>query len=100
MEISVWGLILQVKLDKLVKPNKAVADYRTEITGITAADLDGITCLLADIQVLCVCFSMIQGTILLHSSESFWCMLQKSMKKLLSNGTILVGHSLNNDLKG
>lgn len=26
--------------------------------------------------------------------------LQKSMKKLLSHGTILVGHSLNNDLQG
>ncbi|KAF3439007.1 hypothetical protein FNV43_RR17282 [Rhamnella rubrinervis] len=64
---------LQVKLDALVKPNKAVADYRTEITGITAADLDGVTCTLADIQ--------------------------KSLMKLLSNGTILVGHSLNNDLK-
>lgn len=26
--------------------------------------------------------------------------LQKSMKKLLSHGTILVGHGLNNDLHG
>ncbi|KAK9288003.1 hypothetical protein L1049_016448 [Liquidambar formosana] len=64
---------LQVKLDELVNPNKVVVDYRTEITGITAKDLEGITCSLADIQ--------------------------KSMKKLLSHGTILVGHSLNNDLQ-
>lgn len=26
--------------------------------------------------------------------------LQKSLKKLLSHGTILVGHGLNNDLQG
>ncbi|GAV63999.1 RNase_T domain-containing protein [Cephalotus follicularis] len=64
---------LQVKLDKLVNPNKKVADYRTEITGVTARDLDGVTFSLRDIQ--------------------------QSMKKLLSPGTILVGHSLNNDLQ-
>ncbi|XP_027153163.1 small RNA degrading nuclease 3-like isoform X4 [Coffea eugenioides] len=64
---------LQVKLNEFVKPSKAVVDYRTEITGIAAKDLDGATCSLSDIQ--------------------------KSMKKLLSHGTILVGHSLNNDLR-
>ncbi|KAL5556933.1 hypothetical protein UlMin_039169 [Ulmus minor] len=64
---------LQVKLDKIVNPNKEVADYRTEITGMTATDFDGVTCSLADIQ--------------------------KSMKKLLSKGYILVGHSLSNDLQ-
>ncbi|KAF6174776.1 hypothetical protein GIB67_031300 [Kingdonia uniflora] len=64
---------LEVKLNELVKPNKAIADYRTEITGITADDLEKATCSLADIQ--------------------------KSMRRLLSHGTILVGHSLNNDLE-
>ncbi|KAK8606871.1 hypothetical protein V6N13_052624 [Hibiscus sabdariffa] len=64
---------LQVKIYELVKPNKAVADYRTEITGVAAGDLDGVTCSVADIQ--------------------------KSMKKLLSGGNILVGHSLHNDLQ-
>ncbi|PRQ48058.1 putative exoribonuclease II [Rosa chinensis] len=64
---------LEVKLDELVNPNKKVADYRTVITGMSAADLAGVTCTLADIQ--------------------------KSFKKLLSDGTILVGHSLNNDLQ-
>ncbi|XP_058080175.1 small RNA degrading nuclease 1-like isoform X3 [Magnolia sinica] len=64
---------LVVKLDKLVNPNKAVADYRTEITGISAKDLEGVTSSLIDIQ--------------------------KSLKKLLSHGTILVGHSLHNDLQ-
>ncbi|KAE8701193.1 Small RNA degrading nuclease 3 [Hibiscus syriacus] len=64
---------LQVKIDEHVKPTKAVADYRSEITGVTAGDLNGVTCSVADIQ--------------------------KSMMKLLSGGTILVGHSLHNDLQ-
>ncbi|GAB4849014.1 hypothetical protein Ancab_003826 [Ancistrocladus abbreviatus] len=64
---------LQVKLHEFVNPNKAVADYRTSITGVSAKDLDEAACSLVDIQ--------------------------KSMKKLLSHGTILVGHSLSNDLK-
>ncbi|PNY08046.1 small RNA degrading nuclease 3-like protein [Trifolium pratense] len=63
----------QVKLHKLVKPEKAIVDYKTEITGVSSEDLKTVTCSLADIQ--------------------------KSMKKLLSNGTILVGHSLHNDLR-
>lgn len=64
---------LEVKLHKVVNPNKAIADYRTEITGISAKDLDGVTYTLKDVQ--------------------------KPLKKLLSRGTILVGHSLNNDLQ-
>ncbi|CAA0840993.1 Small RNA degrading nuclease 3 [Striga hermonthica] len=64
---------LQVKLDKVVNPNKAIADYRTDITGISAKDLDEVTHSLKDVQ--------------------------KSVKKLLRHGTILVGHSANNDLQ-
>lgn len=64
---------LEVKMDELVNPEKAVTDYRSEITGVSAEDLVGVTCSLAEIQ--------------------------KRMKKLLSHGTILVGHSLNNDLE-
>lgn len=41
----------QVKLDEKVNPCKPVADYRTEITGVAAEDLDGVSCSLADIQV-------------------------------------------------
>ncbi|KAE9614285.1 putative exoribonuclease II [Lupinus albus] len=63
---------LEVKLNELVNPNKAVADYRTEITGVSSKDLEAVTCTLANIQ--------------------------KSMKRLLYNGAILVGHSLHNDL--
>ncbi|KAA8547150.1 hypothetical protein F0562_003584 [Nyssa sinensis] len=73
VKVCVVDRNLQVKLNELVNPNKAVVDYRTEITGLTAKDLDGVTCSVVDIQ--------------------------KSMKKLLSHGTILVGHSLNNDLQ-
>ncbi|PKI31912.1 small RNA degrading nuclease 3-like isoform X2 [Punica granatum] len=64
---------LQVKLNELVKPDRTIADYRSEITGVTASDLDGVNCSLADVQ--------------------------NSLKKILSHGTILVGHGLNNDLK-
>lgn len=49
-----WVLIclFQIKLNEHVNPNKAVADYRTEITGLTAKDLDGVTCSLVDVQVI------------------------------------------------
>lgn len=47
--------VLQVKLNEFIKPNKAVADYRTAITGIAAKDLDGATCSLSDIQVYFAC---------------------------------------------
>ncbi|KAE7999650.1 hypothetical protein FH972_004056 [Carpinus fangiana] len=73
VRVCVVDCNLQVKLDEHVNPNKAVVDYRTDITGVSATDLEGVSCSLADVQ--------------------------KSMKKLLSNGTILVGHSLNNDLR-
>ncbi|XP_058725360.1 small RNA degrading nuclease 1-like [Vicia villosa] len=63
---------LEVKLHELVKPEKAITDYRTEITGVSSKDLETVTRSLADIQ--------------------------KSLKKLLYSGAILVGHSLNNDL--
>ncbi|MCL7051684.1 hypothetical protein MKW94_014019 [Papaver nudicaule] len=73
VKVCVVDEYLEVKLDKLVNPYKPVEDYKTEFTGITAKDLEGVTCSLADIQ--------------------------KSMKKLLSHGTILIGHSLHCDLK-
>ncbi|KAL6551751.1 hypothetical protein OROGR_007905 [Orobanche gracilis] len=64
---------LQVMLDEVVNPNKAIADYRTEITGISAKHLAGVTHSLNDVQIF--------------------------LKKLLSRGTILIGHSVNNDLQ-
>lgn len=49
---------LQVKIDELVKPRKSIKDYRTEITGISPGDLDGVTCSLDDIQVFYNLFLM------------------------------------------
>ncbi|KAK3143531.1 hypothetical protein QOZ80_4AG0301460 [Eleusine coracana subsp. coracana] len=63
---------LEVKLDMLIKPCKAIADYRTHITAVSKEDLDGVTTSLADVQ--------------------------KSLKKMLSKGYILIGHSLYRDL--
>ncbi|XP_057424902.1 small RNA degrading nuclease 3-like isoform X1 [Lotus japonicus] len=73
VEVCVVDHNLKVKLHKRVKPDKAIVDYRTEVTGVSSRDLETVTCTLADIQ--------------------------KKMKRLLSNGTILVGHSLDNDLR-
>jgi len=53
-------LVSQVKLNEMVNPYRPVADYRTEITGISAADLDGVSCSLADVQVLCQFFGVLK----------------------------------------
>ena len=36
---------MQVKVDELVNPNKVIADYRTDITGVSERDLEGVTCI-------------------------------------------------------
>ncbi|WZZ04543.1 hypothetical protein YC2023_090464 [Brassica napus] len=64
---------LKVVLDKFVKPSLPVIDYKTEITGVTAEDLEKATLSVADIQ--------------------------KKLRRFLSKGTILVGHGLHNDLQ-
>ncbi|ONM12902.1 small RNA degrading nuclease 1 [Zea mays] len=63
---------LKAKLDILVNPSKTVADYRTHITGVSKKDLEGVTSSLVDVQ--------------------------KSLKRMLSKGNILIGHSLHRDL--
>ncbi|CAJ1964491.1 unnamed protein product [Sphenostylis stenocarpa] len=73
VKVSVVDHNLEVKLNEFVKPDREIVDYRTTITGVSSQDLEAVTSSLADIQ--------------------------KSMKKLLSNGAILVGHSLHNDLR-
>ncbi|XP_010527919.1 PREDICTED: small RNA degrading nuclease 1-like [Tarenaya hassleriana] len=73
VRVGVVDRELNVILDKFVNPNKPVTDYRTDITGVTAADIEKATLSMVDIQ--------------------------KKMRRFLSRDTILVGHSLNNDLK-
>ncbi|KAL1197025.1 Small RNA degrading nuclease 2 [Cardamine amara subsp. amara] len=64
---------LKVILDEFVKPNQPVVDYRTFITGLTADDLEKATLSVVDIQ--------------------------KKLQMFISEDTILVGQSLNHDLK-
>jgi RNA exonuclease 1 len=73
VRVGVVDRDLKVILDEFVKPNKPVVDYRTDITGITAEDIENASLSVVDIQ--------------------------ETLQPFLSTGTILVGHSLNRDLE-
>lgn len=73
---AVWLLchcLLCYVLQELVQPSAEVVDYRTELTGISAAQLAGVS---TDRKAVA-----------------------KRIKKLLKPGTVLVGHSLQYDLQ-
>jgi RNA exonuclease 1 len=59
--------------DQLVMPENPILDYLTQYSGMTAARLNGVTTRLAEVQ--------------------------EKLKSLIDYNTILVGHSLENDME-
>lgn len=64
---------MRIKLDVFVRPGAPIVDYRTAVSGLSADNLESATLCLADVHTL--------------------------LRSTLPKGAILVGHSLENDLK-
>lgn len=63
----------ELLLDTLVKPHNPIRDYLTEHSGITKELLEGVNVRLADVQ--------------------------KAIRAILPDDSILCGHSIENDLR-
>jgi len=71
--VVVVNVDLEVVYDSYVRPVAKITDYLTRYSGIAASDLDGVSVRLEDVQ--------------------------RDLLKFITPKTILVGHSLENDLK-
>eukprot|EP00439_Symbiodinium_sp_Y106_P010214 s3370_g1.t1 len=71
--VSLVGDENQLLYDSFVQPDEPITDYLTQFSGITKETLDGVKVKLCDVQ--------------------------KRLQELLSQHSILVGHSLESDLK-
>ncbi|KAL1110291.1 hypothetical protein AAG570_008368 [Ranatra chinensis] len=71
--VTVIDLNGKACFDKMIKPDFPILDYCTRFSGVTESDLVGITDRLPDIQ--------------------------KMLLKFINDKTILIGHSLDNDLR-
>ena len=82
----------------LVKPTKPVVDLKTDIHGITAADLEnGIS--FEDAQVRLASLSTcVLSALQLRPRDSMLSM-QNAILRLFSSSTIVVGHSLYGDFR-
>lgn len=71
--VTVINYKYEVVYERLVKPERPILDYNTKFSGIKAGDLDEVDTSLADVQ--------------------------KDLLKMFSSKTILIGHSLDSDMK-
>lgn len=71
--VSVIDSKYKTVYETLVKPTNKVLDYNTKFSGIKEGDLDGVKIKLEDVQ--------------------------KHLRRLFSEDTIIIGHSLESDLK-